>query len=140
MSKSLSVTLGICIAAGGVAVGALFVSPEAPGPAASASHDAVAHPPTYGGQQGEEPDAGTAAPTLTISNFAIQSITVAPGATVSVINADSAAHTVTAEDGSFDTGEIAAGGSSTFTAPTAPGTYAVFCAIHPSMTAIVTVA
>lgn len=60
---------------------------------------------------------------------------VKAGAKVEVRNEDSTAHTVTADDGSFDAGEIAASGEGSFTAPSAPGTYAFHCNIHPSMKA-----
>jgi plastocyanin len=73
--------------------------------------------------------------TITIDNFAFapKSMTVSPGATVTVKNNDSTAHTLTANNKSFDTGGINAGGSKTFTAPTKPGTYAYICTIHPFM-------
>ncbi len=61
-------------------------------------------------------------------------VRVAPGGTVTVVNNDSAPHTATARDGSFNTGNIAAGDTGSFTAPTEPGTYQFFCAVHPSMT------
>lgn len=60
-------------------------------------------------------------------------LTVAPGATVSAMNMHSQTHTVTAEGGAFDTGDIAAGATETFTAPVAPGTYEYGCAYHTGM-------
>ncbi|HEU4599008.1 MAG TPA: cupredoxin family copper-binding protein [Solirubrobacterales bacterium] len=47
-------------------------------------------------------------------------------------NEDSAPHTATADDGSFDTGTIEQGkvGSETFKDP---GTFTYFCTIHPTM-------
>jgi plastocyanin len=56
---------------------------------------------------------------------------VSPGATVTVHNMDGLAHTVTADDGGFDS--PAPAGNSTFTAPTKPGTYRFHCSIHPEM-------
>ena len=44
----------------------------------------------------------------------------------------------TADDGSFDTGQIAPGASATVTLDTA-GSFAYHCEIHPSMTATITV-
>lgn len=58
-------------------------------------------------------------------------LVVAPGVTVSVRNLDGQTHTVTAEGGAFDTGDIAGGQTKTFTAPAVPGTYAYGCAYHP---------
>ena len=67
------------------------------------------------------------------------SIVVAPGGLVTVDNGDSAAHTVTAEDGEFDSGEVRGGASSTFQAPDEAGTYEFACEIHPDMTGTLTV-
>ena len=58
---------------------------------------------------------------------------VSPGATVSVTNNDSAAHSVTSQTaGQFDV-HLAGNGEATFTAPTQPGEYAFYCTYHPSM-------
>lgn len=82
-----------------------------------------------------EEDAATTG-TISISGFAFSptTLTVAPGATITVTNNDSAPHSVTANDNSFDTGLLAKGKSATFTAPSTPGTYLYFCTAHPSMT------
>jgi plastocyanin len=65
-------------------------------------------------------------------------IEVPVGTTVDWINEDPFDHTVTAADGAFDSGAMAAGDtfSRTFDSP---GTYEYFCAIHPSMSGTVTV-
>ena len=83
------------------------------------------------------PAGATPADTILIKNFGFQPTTlvVAPGAKVTVHNEDSATHTVTnlgAPKG-FDTGDINAGATMTFTAPTAPGTYQYTCTIHQFM-------
>jgi plastocyanin len=65
--------------------------------------------------------------------------TVAPGATVSVTNKDSATHTLTATGGQFTTGDIAQNQTKTFKAPTKPGTYSYICNIHQYMTGTITV-
>lgn len=85
------------------------------------------------------PSSGPAS--ITIDNFAFSpaTLTVPPGATVTVVNKDTAAHTVTAADKSFDTGTIAPGATKTFNAPNKPGTYGYKCTIHPFMTAGLTV-
>jgi plastocyanin len=66
-------------------------------------------------------------------------LTVAPGATVSVMNMDTLAHTATGDGGSFDTGDVGPGETETFTAPLAPGSYSYGCAYHDSMAGVVQV-
>ena len=74
---------------------------------------------------------------MVIKNFAFEpsTLSVAPGATVTVRNEDSATHTVTATGSShaFDTKDIQAGGTATFTAPSSPGSYPYICEIHQFM-------
>lgn len=74
------------------------------------------------------------APMVTISGFAYQvPSSVKPGATVTVVNKDSAPHTVTAKDkGGFDV-KVDAGKTATFKAPAEPGEYAIICTFHPQM-------
>ncbi len=77
----------------------------------------------------------TSTNTLTISNFMFSPMraSVAPGSTVSVTNKDPVTHTLTASGGQFDTGDIGAGQTKTFTAPMKPGTYTYICNIHQYM-------
>ena len=63
---------------------------------------------------------------------------VAVGTTVTVTNTDTAPHTWTAADGSFDSSGLAQGDSFEFTF-TEAGTFDFFCNIHPSMTGTITV-
>lgn len=75
---------------------------------------------------------------LVIKNFAYSpsTLTVTPGAEVTVKNEDTAVHTVTAVGphmGAFDTGDIQPGSSKTFKAPASPGTYPYICNIHQFM-------
>jgi len=80
---------------------------------------------------------GTAVKTdhITISNFMFSpmSITVAPGASITVTNKDSVAHTLTSADGHLDTGDIGQNQTKTVTAPTKPGQYHYVCSIHQYM-------
>jgi plastocyanin len=78
---------------------------------------------------------------ITIKNFAFgpTSLTVAPGATVTVTNKDSVAHTITSSKAGFDTGDIGPGQSKTFTAPKTPGSYPYICSIHQYMTGTIVV-
>jgi plastocyanin len=84
------------------------------------------------------PSAGASSGTpssITISNFKFSpaTISVRSGTRVRVTNSDSAAHTVTADDGhSFDSGTVQPGASGSVQAPAA-GTYAYHCTIHPFM-------
>jgi plastocyanin len=59
-------------------------------------------------------------------------VVVQAGGKVTWQNQDTAPHTATADDGSFDTGTIEKGklGSATFKEP---GTFTYFCEIHPTM-------
>jgi plastocyanin len=59
-------------------------------------------------------------------------VVVQVGGKVSWLNQDSAPHTATADDGSFDTGTLEQGkrGSETFKQA---GTFTYFCEIHPTM-------
>lgn len=71
---------------------------------------------------------------ISIADFAFGApVTVAPGAEIVVTNLDGAPHSVTATDGGFDSGVLGQDESATIVAPTAPGTYAFFCTVHPSM-------
>ncbi|MFZ3495862.1 cupredoxin domain-containing protein [Streptomyces sp. 5.8] len=67
-------------------------------------------------------------------NFIPAEVKARPGASVTVMNQDSAPHTLTAAQGdAFDTDMIVGGTSATFTAPSKPDSYPFFCSIHPQM-------
>jgi plastocyanin len=71
---------------------------------------------------------------IMIQNFAYKApASVAPGATVSVMNMDGEAHTVTADTGSAFGVTVPPGKTVTLTAPTAPGSYAFHCEYHANM-------
>lgn len=76
----------------------------------------------------------SAAATISISGFAFGApVTVQPGQVVTVVNADPAPHTVTADDKhSFDA-HVDPDGRTFLTAPTAPGSYPFTCTVHPMM-------
>ena len=65
-------------------------------------------------------------------------VEVAVGGTVDWLNDDGEGHTVTALDGSFNSGIMGVGDAFAWTFE-APGTIDYFCAIHPAMTGTVTV-
>jgi plastocyanin len=76
----------------------------------------------------------SSAAVITIKNFAFRTPgSVRPGATVTVRNEDSTEHTVTADSGNAFDSTQPSGGSSSFTAPTKPGSYPFHCTIHPFM-------
>ncbi len=63
---------------------------------------------------------------------------VSPGAEITVINEDIEAHTITADTGdAFDVNTQV--GTTTFTAPTEPGTYSYHCNFHGNMKGTLTV-
>ncbi|WP_369184587.1 cupredoxin domain-containing protein [Streptomyces sp. Y1] len=85
----------------------------------------------------------SAAPgTVTIRDFLFQpaDFTVPAGTRLTVVNADTVSHTLTAQDSSFDTGPIAPGASAVLTAPARPGDYPYRCTFHHFMRGTLTVA
>ncbi len=99
---------------------------------------AVASPAATPGEA--TPASGGATLDVAIRDFAFATaeLSIAAGNTVTWTNDDSVPHTATAEDGSFDTGLLDPGASSSITFAAA-GRFAYFCAFHPSMTGIVVV-
>ncbi len=65
-------------------------------------------------------------------------VAVEPGSTITWTNEGAVPHTVTADDGSFDSGVLNPGDSYTVTF-SGQGTLTYHCAIHPEMTGSVTV-
>lgn len=94
-------------------------------------------PTTTAGSAG--PTVAGAAATYTVEQYTLPPLTVAPGTTVQVLDRDDEPHTVTADDGTFDTSSFDKTHPGTFTAPARPGTYAVHCTVHPSMHGTITV-
>ncbi len=70
--------------------------------------------------------------------FVPASINVAAGTTITWTNKDGIAHTVTSSTNLFNSGSLGPGKSFTFTFAAA-GSFGYYCAIHPTMTATVTV-
>jgi plastocyanin len=100
--------------------------------------------PTATPTENEPHDQPTTAPSsgnsVAIANFAFSpaSLTVKVGTKVTWTNNDSTAHTVTADQGAFDSQTVDPGGTFSFTFNHA-GTFTYHCAIHSSMTATITV-
>lgn len=89
---------------------------------------------------GDSTPATASGPAVDIKGFAFgpASLTVSAGDTVTWSNNDAVAHTVTASDGSFDSGTVAPGETFTFTFPAA-GSFDYVCSFHPNMTGTVVV-
>jgi plastocyanin len=71
-------------------------------------------------------------------SFSPATLEIEVGTTVTWTNGDSAPHTATADDGSFDTGTLNEGESGSVTFDTA-GTFTYHCSVHPNMTATIVV-
>mgnify|MGYP000253433243 FL=1 len=83
--------------------------------------------------------------TVDIANFAFvqDEIEISVGDTIEWVNGDATRHTVTSgtddtADGTFDSGDVAAGDAYRFTL-TETGEFAYFCDIHPTMTGLIVV-
>jgi plastocyanin len=72
--------------------------------------------------------------TINEMRFSEATLTVRKGDRVTWVNKDLYPHTATANDGTFDSGNIAAEASWTYTA-SKPGEYAYICTYHPTMKA-----
>lgn len=114
--------------------------PTDPAPAATAA-------PATDGPAETDTAADTAADTAGVtvdirqSRFEPTDVQVAVGATVTFVNSDPFAHTVTSRDGSaqqFDSGNLGEGERFEVTFDEA-GTYDFFCQIHPTMRGTITV-
>ena len=79
--------------------------------------------------------------TVVIQNFGFKpaKISVTPGTRVTWINKDSVQHTVTANNGAFDSGLLRKGQRYSHTFKRAGKKYAYHCVPHPYMTGSVTV-
>ncbi|MFD7596920.1 cupredoxin domain-containing protein [Kitasatospora sp. NPDC059812] len=142
-----AVLLGTALAACSVSVGGPDAGQDAgpdsgsasgPGPTGSVS----ATPATPAAPAASPSSATAPAPgAVAIRDFVFEpaNFTVRPGAVVTVRNADTVDHTLTAQDRSFDTGTIAPGASATFTAPARPGASSYLCTLHHFMRGILTV-
>ena len=75
---------------------------------------------------------------VVIKNFAFSPtpLDAKSGAVLTVANNDGTAHTLTADDGSFDTGVLDEGKQATITIEK-PGKYAYHCEIHNFMTGVI---
>jgi plastocyanin len=119
MTNKITGSILVCAGATLFTAGALLFNDASPPTAASAT-------PSIGASRASSSG-------IAIANFTFSSATVAPGAVVVVTNNDGETHTVTAKQRAFDSRPIGGGKRGSITAPTARGTYAFVCTIHPSM-------
>lgn len=133
---------GLALLLGAVSLGTTACSGAAVGSAGSGvAQSAAAGTASMepGMAMGPSRSTSAAAVTIHISASAYSDPgTVAPGATVTVMNMDAQAHTVTADGGAFKV-TAPAGRSVTFTAPATPGTYPYHCEYHADMHGTLTV-
>jgi len=88
---------------------------------------------------GQTPQVGPNEVAMSSVTFAPRTPSVKAGTTITWTNAESIPHTVTANDGSFDSGVLQQGGTLSHTFD-APGAFEYICAIHPEqMRASITV-
>jgi plastocyanin len=85
-----------------------------------------------GATSGDNSSSGGEAAKIEGFAFHPDTIKVSAGQKITWTNDDSTAHTVTADDGSFDSGSVADGKSFSFTFAKA-GTFKYHCSIHSSM-------
>lgn len=71
---------------------------------------------------------------ITIADFKYDppAIQATAGTEIAITNSDAAAHTITADDQSFDSGTVSGGEDGTVTIDE-PGEYSYFCQFHPFM-------
>lgn len=91
------------------------------------------------GSAAKAPTAG-ARSTIQIKDFAFSPtpLVAKVGDTITVKNVDSTAHTLTADDGSVDTGNLAAGGTTTIKVAKS-GQITYYCRIHNYMKGVIQV-
>jgi plastocyanin len=93
------------------------------------------------GDGGSTTTAATAAEKVVVAeDFSLTDLAIRPGELFTLDNQGGTAHTLTADDGSFDSGPVDAGSQSTpLTALDTPGEYPFHCSIHGTMTGTLTV-
>ena len=67
------------------------------------------------------------------------SLTVSPGTTISITNDDFVFHTITSDDGEFDSGKVQPGIPGSVTAPNRSGRFPYHCISHQDMKGVIIV-
>ncbi|MGV9799336.1 cupredoxin domain-containing protein [Mycobacterium sp. NPDC003449] len=79
-------------------------------------------------------------PSITIRGMGFSGpLTVAPGATITIVNDDEVEHSVTSRTKDLFDVHVDGKQRATLTAPTEPGDYAFYCIYHPAMKGTLTV-
>ena len=136
LSQGQTLTMSPSLLATSTCPGA--VATPSPSAAPSASDTTESASPASSDAAGAAPATGGSAVSLINYAFDPTSLSVATGTTVTWTNNDTAAHTVTADDGSFDSGNLPPGQTFTHTF-TASGSVAYHCNYHPNMVATIVV-
>jgi plastocyanin len=119
--------------------------PSSPSPVSSAASAAgggmnSTMPTPSGSSTAAAAQPSAAAAVITINKFAYSvPSSVRPGATVTVLNKDGEAHTVTADSGEAFDDKASPGASTSFTAPMKPGSYPFHCTYHSNMHGVLVV-
>ncbi len=121
----LPLLAAIVLTVGGCSSGAVSTAPATSGPSAPGSAASSAAPASPAG--------------LTIRGYKFPALTATAGQKITIADGDDEPHTVTADDGSFDSGSFDKTAPGTLLAPKTPGVYPVHCTIHPSMHGMLTV-
>jgi plastocyanin len=137
MNSRITLTIG----------GLLLVAATLGGCSGSNSYTPMSPTPTTSPTPSPTPTPGPAAGDIVITivgmdgslSYSPNPATARVGQTVAWKNADTVPHTATANGGTFNTGTIAPGATSSPIAMTAAGTFPYVCAIHPSMTGTLSV-
>lgn len=133
--RRLAAVLACAAALGGVAAGCGGDDADDATTAAATTSTTTAEATTTGGG-----DSAEATDKIEIADFkyAPEAVTVKAGTEVTWTNEDDAAHTATADDSSFDTGDLDQGDSASVTFDD-PGSFTYYCRFHPFMKATVEV-
>jgi plastocyanin len=123
---------------GGAASGGEPATTTTAAPATTQGGDTGGGRGDYGGGGGSGGQAAKGAVRIADFAFTPDSRSAKVGDSVKWTNEDGATHTVTADDGAFDSGNLAAGKAFSFTFDKA-GTFAYHCNVHQSMKGTVTV-
>ena len=145
MRTKLTGSLAVCVAAAVFTAGALLLNDDSPAPApvaaAATGTEAGAAAASRAGGYGTAARGPSAPPPPAPRPRPRWRSRASPSAPSPPVEADGSPiqsrdgvpHTVTADNGSFDSGRIGPNGTATIVAPAAPGSYRFTCLIHPQM-------